>query len=114
MELLTPKEVYDCIRHGAADGGWQGFATHIQNALIAKNRPTQNADTIFKQYEHLINRKFIDVNTGKVYTYLGVLIADDDYYYCLYSKENGLQLLSCVGDIENFGFDLKDEDAQEL
>ena len=66
------------------------------------------ADEIYKEYEHLINRKFTEVRTGKVYTYLGVLIAEDDYYYCLYSKDNGLQLLSCVGDIENFGFDLNE------
>ena len=44
MELLTPKEVYDCIRHGAADGGWQGFATCIQRALIKKNRQLQNIE----------------------------------------------------------------------
>lgn len=64
------------------------------------------ADEIYKQTESLINRKFTEVKTGKVYTYIGVLVAEDDYYYCLYSKENGVQLLSCVGDIETFGFDL--------
>lgn len=67
------------------------------------------ADEIYKEYEHLINRKFTEVRTGKVYTYLGVLIAEDDYYYCLYSKENGVQLLSCVGSIDDFGLDLVEE-----
>lgn len=37
MEKLTPKEVYDLIRQGAADGGWQGFAIKVQEALIDKN-----------------------------------------------------------------------------
>lgn len=37
MKLLTPQEVYDLIRRGAADGGWQGFAEQIQRALIGKN-----------------------------------------------------------------------------
>lgn len=40
MSLLTPKEVYDLIRQGAADGGWQGFAEHVQRALIEKNNGT--------------------------------------------------------------------------
>lgn len=37
MTLLTPQEVYDLIRQGAADGGWQGFASKVQEALVKKN-----------------------------------------------------------------------------
>lgn len=38
MKHLTPKEVYDLIRKGAADGGWQGFATAVQKAFKEKNK----------------------------------------------------------------------------
>lgn len=37
MVKLTPQEVYDLIREGAADGGWQGFASRVQDAFMAKN-----------------------------------------------------------------------------
>ena len=35
---LTCEEVTALIREGAADGGWQGFATRIQNAFKEKNK----------------------------------------------------------------------------
>ena len=38
MKYLTAQEVYDLIRAGAADGGWQGFATWVQRALEEKNK----------------------------------------------------------------------------
>ena len=37
MKELTPQEVYDLIRQGAADGGWQGFAIAVQKAYREKN-----------------------------------------------------------------------------
>ena len=40
MIPLTPQEVYDLIRAGAADGGWQGFATKVQEAMVKKNERT--------------------------------------------------------------------------
>lgn len=38
MKHLTPQEVYDLIRAGAADGGWQGFAMWVQRAFEEKNK----------------------------------------------------------------------------
>ena len=35
---LTCEKVTALIREGAADGGWQGFATRIQNAFKEKNK----------------------------------------------------------------------------
>lgn len=34
---LTPQEVYDLIREGAADGGWQHFAQRVSAKLKEKN-----------------------------------------------------------------------------
>lgn len=64
------------------------------------------ADEIYKRVEHLINKRFIEVSTGKKYYYIGVLVCSDDYYYAMYSKKRGLISLSCVGDIESWGFEL--------
>lgn len=41
MIPLSPQEVYDLIREGAADGGWQGFAIKVQEAFEKKNATTQ-------------------------------------------------------------------------
>ena len=35
---LTCEEVTALIREGAAGGGWQGFATRVQNAFKEKNK----------------------------------------------------------------------------
>ena len=35
---LTCEEVTGLIREGAADGGWQGFATRVQDAFKEKNK----------------------------------------------------------------------------
>ena len=35
---LTCEEVTMLIREGAADGGWQGFATRVQDAFKEKNK----------------------------------------------------------------------------
>lgn len=41
MIKLTPQEVYDIIREGAAGGGWQGFASRVQDAFMKKNQIEQ-------------------------------------------------------------------------
>lgn len=41
MIKLTPQEVYDIIREGAAGGGWQGFASRVQDAFMIKNQIEQ-------------------------------------------------------------------------
>jgi hypothetical protein len=40
---------------------------------------------------------------GNTYIFCGVMHAEDDYYYCMW-KDNDMQLLSCVGNIETYGF----------
>lgn len=46
MTLLKPQEVYDLIRQGAADGGWQGFATKVQEAVLTKNKTITWSDIV--------------------------------------------------------------------
>lgn len=63
------------------------------------------ADEMLNSTRHLLYHNFVEIKSGKIYTYQGILITDDDYYYCLYSKEHGLACLSCVGNIDTFGFE---------
>lgn len=44
MVKLTPQEVYDIIREGAADGGWQGFASRVQDAFMDKNESDKDTE----------------------------------------------------------------------
>lgn len=57
---------------------------------------------IIKESEPLLGSKYIDEN-GRVYTFIGVMYRDDDYYYCLW-RGSDMQLLSCVGSIEMAGY----------
>ena len=41
---LTPYEVTEAIRGGAADGGWQGFAQRIVAKFKSKNTPVVQQD----------------------------------------------------------------------
>lgn len=59
---------------------------------------------LVKKYEKLLNTQYKD-GAGKVYTFFGLVHASDDYYFGM--SENSTKkrvLLSCVGDIEDFGF----------
>ena len=42
---------------------------------------------------------------GHEYTFIGLMDGFDDYYYVLFSPQQGVALLSCVGSIENHGFE---------
>lgn len=64
------------------------------------------AEKFYKANEEYIDKKFVDINTGKEYWYVGLLVGSDDYYYAMYSKEWGLVSLSCVGTISAHGFEL--------
>lgn len=64
-----------------------------------------NWRNIVAEYEAIPeNKQFLD-EEGNVFTLFGVVHSDDDYYYGMWDhKHNVLQLLSCVGSIENHGF----------
>jgi len=64
-----------------------------------------NTEELYISRQSDINCKFIETITNKQYWYIGVMCGDDDYYWVLYDKINGLQLLSCVGSIEGHGYE---------
>lgn len=58
---------------------------------------------IISKVEHLIGRTFS--SGGIKYCFLGVLWSDDDFYYVMSNHEHGIRLLTCVGSIEDQGFE---------
>ena len=63
-----------------------------------------NWRAIVKESGGLIGKRFVN-KFGNEFTFFGIVHGDDDYYYGM-SGEPGLILLSCVGDIEGFGYEL--------
>ena len=64
-----------------------------------------NWRTIIHESEPLFNKIYID-EKGKEYHFSGVMHADDDYYYVLWSPKKTM-FLSCVGSIEGYGYTMK-------
>lgn len=62
-----------------------------------------NWRSIVKECESLIHQKFTS-GDGREFTFFGVVHGSDDYYYGMYSKDNGTLLLSCVGSLETHGY----------
>jgi len=59
---------------------------------------------LVEKYDKLLNTQYESCH-GDVYTFFGLVHASDDYYFGM--SENSTKkviLLSCVGDIEYFGF----------
>ena len=63
---------------------------------------------IIEENTPLFGRKYKGRN-GDIYTFCGVMWGDDDFYYSMW-REGDMQLLSCVGYIESFGFELVEDE----
>lgn len=59
---------------------------------------------IVREAEPLIGTKFRRDHDGAAFSFFGVVHADDDYYYGMWSKEHGLVLRSCVGPLLGDGY----------
>lgn len=91
------------------DEQWDEYRKHqvrVDVDELFTHSACKNLDLLIKKTEHLIGKKYIDRNCGGKFTFVGIIVGSDDYYYGMYSKKNGLMQLSCVGDIESFGFEL--------
>ena len=65
-----------------------------------------NFRKIIHEYEPYFNKKYRD-NKGEIYVFVGIVYADDDFYYGMYNISDGnFNLLSCVGDIKDFEYEL--------
>lgn len=91
------------------DDQWEEYSKHqvpVDTTELFKTHGCKNLDIIMKKHECLIGKKYLETRTGKKYTFIGIVVGSDDYYYGMYDKKNGLQQLSCVGYIDDFGFEL--------
>ena len=62
-----------------------------------------NWQLIIEETKDLIGNLFTD-RSGGVHRFMGVLHAEDDFYYLMYSMSGHPRLLSCVGDLDSWGF----------
>jgi hypothetical protein len=92
------------------------FGLDIQKILpkqeSSTNSESQNDNCICKgNWQNIIKDcgKYMGMyytnEKGKKWRFEGVLHSSDDYYYVM-TRKGKTQLLSCVGDIEGYGFDL--------
>lgn len=86
-------------------------ATHQQPALPCIC--AGNWRQIVHEVEVLIGQPFLDAK-GERFSFFGVVHGKDDYYYGMFSKEHGLRLLSCVGNLEGHGYRLAPDAPVEL
>lgn len=57
---------------------------------------------LLSEYEQFFGRKYRDSGTGNVFTFIGLVHSDDDYYYGMY-RPCDLRLISCVMSLEQAG-----------
>jgi len=59
---------------------------------------------IIKECEPLLNKWFVN-KKGKKFMFIGVMNGFDDYYYCLSHMSTGVvEMPSCVGSLEQWGY----------
>ena len=63
---------------------------------------------IIEESEPFFNRTYRD-KKGRRYRFLGVVHADDDYYYLLMRRDGSFELATCVSDLEGHGYSLIEE-----
>ena len=64
-----------------------------------------NLTLIRERYQRKFNKLYAD-NTGQIYKFIGIVIADDDYYYGLMNMNDKTWVLSsCVGYLEKSGYE---------
>lgn len=62
-----------------------------------------NWRAIVAEYDDLLDTRFRD-HQGREFVFFGIVHAREDYYYGMWSKDDGMRLLSCVGSIEGHGY----------
>ena len=78
------------------------FRSHGLNISLP---PKDNLTLITAKYQDKFNKLYAD-NTGQIYKFIGIVIADDDYYYGLMNMNDKTWVLSsCVGYLENSGYE---------
>ena len=64
-----------------------------------------NLTLIRERYQDKFGKMYAD-NTGQIFMFIGIVIAEDDYYYGLMNMyDKKWTLSSCVGYLENSGYE---------
>ena len=68
-----------------------------------------NLRLLDKKTKHLVGKQFID-EKGIQYHFFGLVLGEDDYYYGMWDISNRkLELLSCVGSLDMYGYTVDEE-----
>lgn len=71
---------------------------------------TDNWKLLTDEYYELIGRVYREDRSGEDFRFFGLVYGSDDLYYGMHGIDGaGMRLLSCVGNIEAFGFTLLDD-----
>jgi hypothetical protein len=67
---------------------------------------SDNLTLIRERYEDKFGKLYADDKTGQIYKFIGIVIAEDDYYYGLMNMNDKTWVLSsCVGYLEKSGYE---------
>ena len=117
---MNEERIQELMNEAGLCGYASRYGEYIIPAFAYKNRMNRFAELIVKecvccdanwrsltkQYDPLTDRRFIC--DGQEYTFIGLLRGSDDYYFCMAHLDVGVQLFSCVCDLETYGFVLVD------
>ena len=68
-------------------------------------KPKDNLTLIRERYQDKFGKIYAD-NTGQIFMFVGIVIAEDDYYYGLMNMyDKKWTLSSCVGYLEESGYE---------
>jgi hypothetical protein len=66
----------------------------------------KNLHAIIERYEDKFNTLWSDKHSGEIYKFIGIVVADDDYYYGLMNMHSKRWVMSsCVGLLELSGYE---------
>jgi hypothetical protein len=69
-----------------------------------------NWKNLVHEYQPLFGKKFIDENK-EIFTFEGLLWANDDFYFCMVDTNHKIHLDTCVGSLETLGYKLYIDDT---
>ena len=82
------------------------FQKGFEHGLNISLPPKDNLTLITAKYQDKFNKLYADKRTGQIYKFIGIVIADDDYYYGLMNMNDKTWVLSsCVGYLEESGYE---------
>lgn len=98
---IIPDNMPDWMIKSMADGQLFNEVIKREEQCICK----VNWQPIIKECEQFLDKMFLD-DKEEAYRFIGVMHSEDDYYYCMMGMDGKLVRVSCVMNLESFGYKL--------